>query len=404
MSENATPTAPSETHRPVADVHDRLTAIMAVSRAVAEGRALEATLTTVAETGASLVCAQAAAIVLRRSESTTGLAVAGSWGLCPEYASELNHVRPIEVGSGPSGLAAATGWPVTISDVFSDPLFGPWRTLAARERYRAMVSVPLRLGSSDRVIGVLNAYRGTPGDWPAEHVDLLLTLADHAAIAIQTAQLLEESRRQVRGLSLVVRSLRTQGHEHANLIHAVSGLLAIGEAKEAQDLIAAADERYRMAQGRISAGIENAVISGFLLAETAIAGNGGVELEVDPDSSLATLPGAVGELDAITILGNLIHNAIEALVDVPLSRRRVAVLLSGGPRELVIRVRDWGSGISPGEAGRVFGSGYSTKNGHVGVGLSLVRGIVHRAGGEVAIEAGVSPGTAFVVRIPSSPR
>ena len=52
-------------------------------------------------------------------------------------------MRPLEVGHGPSGMAAATRRPVPVSDVFKDPIFEPWRDLAARERYRAMVSVPL---------------------------------------------------------------------------------------------------------------------------------------------------------------------------------------------------------------------------------------------------------------------
>jgi two-component system CitB family sensor kinase len=309
----------------------------------------------------------------------------------------------MEVGSGPSGLAAATGWPVTVEDVFADPLFGPWRTLAVRERYRAMVSVPLRLGSPSRVIGVLNAYRPTPGVWPEEHVELLQSLADHAAIAIQTAQLLEGSRRQVRGLELIVRSLRTQSHEHANLVHALSGLLAIGEADEARALMTAADDRYRAAEERIAAGIEIAVVAGFLLAEIAIAGNAGIELEVDAESRLTALPPSVSELDAITILGNLIHNATDAVADEPPERRRVVVRLTGDGGGLDARVRDWGPGVPAEAASHVFESGFSTKPGHVGVGLGLARGAVTRAGGELELEP-CDPGAAFRARIPAPAR
>jgi signal transduction histidine kinase len=374
---------------------------MAVSRAVAEGRALEETLATIAEAGASMARAEAAAIVLRRSESATGLAVAGSYGLSPAYAEELNEVRPIEMGHGPSGMAAATRKPVAVSDVFKDPIFGPWRNLAAREHYVAMVSVPLQLGSGRRVIGVLNAYRRTPGEWSPEQVELLVSLADHAAIAIQTAQLLDDSRRQVRGLSLVVRSLRAQSHEHANLVHAIYGLLAIDEVDEARGLIAAADDRYRLAHEQVSANIENTLVAGFLLAETAIAGNGGILLEIDPDSSLWTVPPTLTDLDAITILGNLIHNAAESVAGVEEERRRVSVLIAERDDSLLIRVRDWGPGLPPGSEQQVFAAGWSTKKDHVGVGLSLVRGIVQRAGGEISVTGDVSPGAVFEVRIPT---
>jgi signal transduction histidine kinase len=381
--------------------NDQLAAIMAVSRAVAEGRALEETLNTIARAGATMARAQSAAIVLRERESTTGFAVAGSYGLSPEYAQELNSVRPIEIGRGPSGMAAATREPIAVSDVFEDPIFGPWRDLAVQEHYRAMVSVPLQLGSGRRVIGVLNVYRRETGAWAPEAIELLVSLADHAAIAIQTAQLLDESRRQVRGLSLLVRSLRAQSHEHANLVHAIYGLLAIGEVDEARQLIASADDRYRAAHGQVSDHIENSLVSGFLLAESAIAGNGGVTVEIDPDSSLWAVPPTLTDLDVITILGNLIHNATEAVLEVEdEERRRVNVLIAENGGGLELRVRDWGPGIPANIVGRIFTPGYSTKPDHVGVGLSLVRSIVQRAGGEISVDPDAAPGTAFEVRIP----
>jgi signal transduction histidine kinase len=378
-----------------------LAAIMAVSRAVAEAAAVEDTLETIARTAASLTGARAAAILLRRSESSSGLAVAGSWGLSPEYASELSRVRPIEIGIGAAGVAAATRGPVVVEDVLADSDFRPWRSLAERESYRAILSVPLELGAKRRVIGALVAYRDSAGPWADEQIDLLATLADHAAIAIQTAHLLDESRSSVRGLSLLVRSLRSQSHEHANLLHALSGLLALDEVDEARRLITAVDESYRTARDRVSEAIENPVVSGFLLAETAIAGNSGIELQVEPESGVSELPGALGELDAVTILGNLIHNATEAVYDLPRERRRVSVLIVGDAGELMIRVRDWGPGIPREARERVFHPGYSTKQEHVGVGLALVRSIVARAGGVVDLEQDVSPGTSFVVRIPA---
>ena len=388
-------------HRRAQRPTDQLAAIKAVSRAVAESNALEDTLDAIAGTAASLAGAVAAAIILRRQESASGLAVAGSYGLGEEYASELNRVRPIEVGKGPSGLAVETRAPVAVADVLTDPIFGPWRNLAVRQHYRAMVSVPLQLGSGRRVIGVLNAYRDTPGDWSDDEVDLLLTLGDHAAIAIQTAQLLDESRRQVRGLSLVVRSLRAQGHEHSNLVHAIYGLLSIGEVDEALALLSSADDRYQKAYATVAGSIHNPVVSGFLIAETVIAGNGGVELSVNRGSRLRALPPSLTDLDAITILGNLLENAAEAVGQMPRRRRRISVRISDRGGELLIRVRDWGPGIPPERVASVFRSGYSTKSDHVGLGLGLVQTIVSRAGGKIDVEQPPGDGAAIAVRIPS---
>jgi signal transduction histidine kinase len=380
---------------------DQLAAIKAVSRAVAESNALGDTLDAIAQAAAPLAGAVAAAIVLRRNETASGLAVAGSYGLGEEYARELNRVRPIEVGKGPSGLAVETRRPVAVSDVLADPIFGPWRNLAVRQHYRAMVSVPLQLGSGRRVIGVLNAYRDVPGAWSDDEVDLLVTLGDHAAIAIQTAQLLDESRRQVRGLSLVVRSLRVQGHEHSNLVHAIYGLLSIGEVDEALALISSVDDRYKTAYATVAESIDNPVVSGFLIAETVIAGNGGVEISINRGSRLSSLPPAITDLDAITILGNLLENAGEAVAQMPSRRRRISVRISDRGGELLIRVRDWGPGIPPERVASIFRSGYSTKSDHVGLGLGLVQTIVNRAGGSIEVEQPAGDGVAISVRIPS---
>ncbi|MEA2364975.1 MAG: hypothetical protein QOI32_487, partial [Thermoleophilaceae bacterium] len=366
--------------------HVTLAPIMAVSRAVAEGRALDETLATIAKAGAALGEAEAAAIVLRRTESATGFAVAGAHGLGPEFADELNRIQPMELGLGPSGVAAATRQPVVVRDVLTDPIYAPWRELAIREGYRAMVSVPLMLGSGRRVIGALNAYRRRRGGWSAEQLELLRALADHAAIATQTAQLLDESRRQVRGLSLVVRSLRTQSHEHANLIHALYGLLTMDEVGQARRLIADADARRESARRRVTANVDNAVISEFLLAEVTIAANAGIDLEVDIDGQLGSVPPTVTELDLITVVGNLVQNAIEAVQELPEERRRVELRLSSNDEGLEIRV---------------LRAGYATKSDHAGVGLALVRSIVVRAGGDAEVEPGITDGAALRVRIPA---
>ena len=378
---------------------EQMAAIMAVSAAVAEGGALEETLGEIARAAAKLVDAVAAAIILREAESESGLSVAGSYGLSPQYAEYLNELRPLEVGKGPSGLAAKHGRPVCIDDVLSDRIFEPWRNLAIREQYASMVSVPLR-PKEGRVIGVLNAYRAETGPWTTGDVDLLSLLADHAAIAIRTAHLLDRTRRQVDGLSLMVRSLRAQAHEHSNRLHAIYGLLALGEVYEARRLIAEVEEGYHSVYGQVTRRIENSTVAGFLVAESVIARESGIELTLDRRSRLEELPSRLGDLDAITVLGNLLHNAVEAVSALPRSRRRVSVKVLARGDEIVFRVRDWGRGIADEDVDRIFEREFSTKPGHSGIGLTLVRTIVHRARGRIEVERPASGGLAISAVFP----
>jgi GAF domain-containing protein len=380
------------------EAESQLAAIMEIGSTVAEGGNLDETLDQIARTAARLVSAQAAALILREGASVDELVIAGSYGLSEEYLAELSVRLPLTVGKGPSGLAISGSVAVVVADVNTDPIIEPWRKAALREHYQALVSVPLR---QREVIGVLNAYRADPGPWTKHELDLLGLLADHAAIAVQTARLLDESRRQVNGLSIMVRSLRAQTHEHSNRLHAIYGLLLLGEAAEAKQLIASLEEGYHSLYADVTNRIGNATVAGFLVAEASIARQSGIELTLDKRSRLAELPDRLSDLDAVTVLGNLLHNAIDAVSSMPRARRRVHVRFSQNAEQTTFRVRDWGVGAPTGDTDWIFGRNCSTKDGHAGIGLSLVAGIVRRCRGRVEVVQPKTGGLAIEVVFPS---
>lgn len=142
------------------------------------------------------------------------------------------------------------------------------------------------------------------------------------------------------------------------------------------------------------------VLAALLLGKAAQANEHGVELVLTPDSRIddGVLPAALPPRDLVTVLGNLLDNAIEAAPEG--TRVRVTALADGG--ELLLRVADGGDGFRGVEdAEDVFRWGWSTKEGGGrGLGLALVRQAVRRHGGTV--EAGASPegGAEFTVRLP----
>jgi anti-sigma regulatory factor (Ser/Thr protein kinase) len=400
VTARAAPAAARSARTRVSSTADQLAAVMAVSAAVAEAGDLDETLTQIARTAASLVGAKACAVYLRESEIDEKLTVVASYGLSERYVHHLNELQPLVVGHGPSGLAIHRAEPIQIDDIQSDALCEPWRPVAVQERVRAMLSVPLRSKGSF-VMGGLNAYREEPGPWTRAEVDLLSLLCDHAAIAIRTAHLLDHTRRQVEGLSLMVRSLRAQGHEHSNRLHAIYGLLALGEVKMARQMIASIEEGYHSIYGRATTRIENATLAGFLVAESVIALQSGIRLTVDARSRLSKLPPGLDDLDAVTVLGNLIHNAVEAVTEMSPSRRRIAILVLERSGKTVLRVRDWGQGVDAQAAARMFERDYTTKSGHSGIGLSLVESIVKRCRGDIDVESPRGGGASITVTFAS---
>ncbi|MET9319091.1 GAF domain-containing protein [Streptomyces sp. NPDC003038] len=109
-------------------------------------------------------------------------------------AAAFQQVR-LGMGEGLGGLVAQTARPYATDDYQADTRFhhtGAIDSAVLEEGLRAILGVPLRVGA--QIIGVLYAADRSPRDFTPEEVALLSSLADHAAIAIDSARLLEETR------------------------------------------------------------------------------------------------------------------------------------------------------------------------------------------------------------------
>ena len=362
----------------------QLEAMLSVSHAVGKGGPLPQVLDAVAAAAASVTPGvHATSIILTSGHRERRLRIAGSYGLSPEYRRALNGASPrLEPGKGPSGLAFRERRPVLIDDVERDERFSAWRPIARQEGYAALVTIPLIVG--DLMVGTVNAYRRRPGSWSPEEVGLLTLFSDHAATAVRTAQLLDQQQRQVVTLRRLVRGLREQTHEHANRLHAVCGLLAIGEIDEAQRFLHALEMTNNAARELIERHVLQPVLAGLLVAESAIAAQRNITLEIDDTGRISALPRRLSETQAVTIIGNLLDNAYEAVAEMERPRRRVRLRITDEGAETTIEVRDWGSGLTAGLR-NPFARGETTKPGHPGVGLTLVADAVAAAVGHVHV-------------------
>ena len=124
-------------------------------------------------------------------------------------------------------------------------------------------------------------------------------------------------------------------------------------------------------------------------------------LEIDADAHLPA--GVLPAREAVTILGNLIDNAIEALVQAPdLPARTIVVDAQVDGAQALLTVSDTGPGLSDDAAEHAFERGWSTKavSGPAGrgIGLALVQQTVEQLGGHITVTG--YPGATFVVTLP----
>ncbi|MFB7979159.1 helix-turn-helix domain-containing protein [Streptomyces vinaceus] len=115
------------------------------------------------------------------------------------------------MGEGLGGLVAQTARPYASSDYRTDDRFRHTDTIdngVREEGLRGILGVPLRVGT--RVIGVLYAADRAVRDFAPDAVALLSSLADHAAVAIDSARLLEETRTALVELGVATETARAQ--------------------------------------------------------------------------------------------------------------------------------------------------------------------------------------------------
>jgi sensor histidine kinase regulating citrate/malate metabolism len=145
--------------------------------------------------------------------------------------------------------------------------------------------------------------------------------------------------------------------------------------------------------------IGDPIIAALVLAEMNLARQRGIELHLHAVSALSELPPLLTAADAVTVVGNLLDNALDAVEAMPPERRRVELTLSEDDDTLTISVRDHGAGLPVTAMDRLFTRGFSSKTEHAGVGLTLAADAVTAANGTIAVERH-EQGTTFVVTVP----
>ncbi|GAB7193552.1 sensor histidine kinase [Kineococcus sp. NUM-3379] len=239
-----------------------------------------------------------------------------------------------------------------------------------------------------------------PALWEGRVLGTVATLRDHTELRELTRDL-DETRD-------LAEALRSQAHESANRLHTVVTLVEMGRPEEAVRFATADLDLPQHLTDLLVAEVEEPAVAALLLGKSAQAAERGVELVVDASSSLLTSPVPVRDL--LTVLGNLVDNAVEAALGAPAPRRvRVLVAHDPGAGECVVSVADSGPGLDPADLEQALQRGWSRKverldpdpvRGH-GLGLALVGQVVRRSGGRIDAVPGTGPGGGRVeVRLP----
>jgi two-component system, CitB family, sensor kinase len=245
--------------------------------------------------------------------------------------------------------------------------------------------------TDDRVVVVNQAA----ARWAGQHLGTVVTLRDHTELRALVSEL-----KTIRGFA---EALSAQAHESVNQLQTVISLIELGRPDDALRFAATELAVAQHLTDVVVSRIGEPELAALVLGKAAEAGERGVELQVADDIEVPS--GLADPRDLVTIVGNLLDNAVDAVAgtDGPRwVRLEAGTLTVDGTEELEIVVADSGPGLGPEAAAHAFERGWSTKpTDRVmgrGIGLALVTQAVHRLGG--AIDVANEVGAVFTVRLP----
>lgn len=223
-----------------------------------------------------------------------------------------------------------------------------------------------------------------------ELAGLLVTMKSRS----QAQQLAEE----LTGVKNLVGALRAQNHEYMNKLHSIAGLIQLDRTEEALDLMIDEKSHEEKMVQFLRDNIDSYAVSGLLLGKRSRARERGVTLTIEESSYVSHIMKGLTAGDCVSVLGNLLDNAIEACEGQ--ADGHVSCLVQGDEEHLCIRVRDTGMGMSQAEQSRMFVRGYSSKASEGrGIGLALVKEVVEAHQGSIKVESSEGQGTKVEVAL-----
>ncbi|MGW6389985.1 ATP-binding protein [Streptomyces sp. NPDC055103] len=213
---------------------------------------------------------------------------------------------------------------------------------------------------------------------------------------------LERLGRELDSTRGLIDALRAQDHEHANRLHTLLGLLELDMHEEAVEFVTEVVGVHRATAEQVTEKVHDPLLAALLVGKATVAAERGVALRISPESLLPDR--LVDPRELVTVVGNLVDNALDAVAGTPGARIEVAFRTEG--RTVVLLVTDSGPGVPEERRELIFTEGWSTKepppHGRRGLGLAFVRRLAERRGGTARAAGGPGGGAEFTVVLPDA--
>ena len=204
---------------------------------------------------------------------------------------------------------------------------------------------------------------------------------------------------QLNGTRHIVSALRANNHEFMNKLQVISGLLQMGQAQEALGYIGTVSAFHAQLIAPVMQLIHNANVAALILGKLDNMRELDIHMTLLANSKLPEHSRYLSTRELVSVVGNLLENAIEAVNAVSDDRARTIDLqITEDENGLLILISDSGTGIEPEVLPHICEQGFSTKAAEGrGMGMSLIRGIIKRRQGTMEVDSEPNAGTTFTL-------
>ena len=207
------------------------------------------------------------------------------------------------------------------------------------------------------------------------------------------------------GTRYLVDAMRANNHDFTNKLHVILGLIQMGMYDKATSYIENITIVQRTTISKIMSAVSEPAVAALLIGKAARASELNIKFVLREGCNYSKSDYPLPDSMLVTVIGNLIDNAFDAMNDNKAVFDKPKELMFGiysKPGALLITTDDTGVGIDPADIDRIFENGFSTKGTSRGTGLYQVKTMVDELGGTIATESQKGVGTSFTVSFSKS--
>ena len=199
------------------------------------------------------------------------------------------------------------------------------------------------------------------------------------------------------GARSMIDALRSYNHEFSNKLHVILGYLETGKTQEAIRFIINSNLLSGQLICQTADQIRVSELCALMIGKMLHAAERGIQLTVAEKSCCIEQDLLIPVEDMVTVVGNLLENAIEELSAGAYPVKEIECGLYCRPDCNLLICTDSGGGITEAVKERMFEKGFSTKGPYRGTGLYAVQSVVRRRGGRLDVDTEAGEGTSFTV-------